>query len=65
MSNDILHIFRYSVFMEDGVFVARCLNVEMASEGDTREEAVSNLQEALELYFEHEYPPSVMQGESL
>jgi len=32
--------------------VARCLEVEVASQGDTFEEARSNLVEALELFFE-------------
>lgn len=40
------------VFAEDHAFVARCLDVEVASEGDTKEEAIANLREALELYFE-------------
>ena len=43
---------KYVVFEEDGAFVARCLDVEVTSEGDTGQEAVANLQEALELYFE-------------
>jgi predicted RNase H-like HicB family nuclease len=42
----------YVVFEEDGAFIARCLDVEVATEGDTQGEAVSNLQEALELFFE-------------
>lgn len=42
----------YVVSPEDGVFVARCLDVEVASDGPTEKEAVANLQEALELYFE-------------
>ena len=42
----------YTVFEEDGAFVARCLDVEVASEGDTQEGAIDNLKEALELYFE-------------
>lgn len=33
-------------------FVARCLEVEVTSQGKTLESALSNLQEALELYFE-------------
>jgi predicted RNase H-like HicB family nuclease len=33
-------------------YVARCLEVEVASQGETVEEALANLQEALELYFE-------------
>ncbi len=42
----------YVVFEEDGAFIARCLDVEVASEGDTSAEAIANLKEALELYFE-------------
>lgn len=42
----------YVVLPDDGVFVARCLDVEVASDGPTEQEAVANLQEALELYFE-------------
>lgn len=38
-------------------FVARCLEVEVTSQGETLESAMSNLQEALELYFEdHDVP---------
>lgn len=33
-------------------YVARCLQVEVASQGETIEEALDNLREALELYFE-------------
>ena len=33
-------------------YVARCLEVEVASQGETVEEALANLKEALELYFE-------------
>ena len=43
---------RYETWQEDGAYIARCLDVEIASEGDTQEEAVANLQEALELDFE-------------
>lgn len=43
---------KYVVFSEDGIFVARCLDVEVASDGTTEKEAVASLQEALELYFE-------------
>lgn len=37
---------------EDGEFVARCSNPEVASDGKTPEEALANLREALGLYFE-------------
>ncbi|WP_222948321.1 type II toxin-antitoxin system HicB family antitoxin [Thauera sedimentorum] len=43
---------RYVVVPEDGVFVACCLDVEIASDGVTERDAVANLQEALTLYFE-------------
>jgi predicted RNase H-like HicB family nuclease len=38
-------------------YVARCLEVEVASQGHTIEEALANLREALELYFEDEPVP--------
>ena len=39
---------------DSGWFVARCLEVEVASQGESLEEARRNLVEALELYFEDE-----------
>ncbi len=39
-------------------FVARCLEVEVASQGRSAEESLANLQEALELYFEDEPLPA-------
>ena len=39
---------------DDGWYVARCLEVEVASQGRTFDEARANLVEALELYFEDE-----------
>ncbi|MEP6513168.1 MAG: type II toxin-antitoxin system HicB family antitoxin [Parafilimonas sp.] len=44
------------VWKEGDYFVAQCLNVEVSSFGNTREEALNNLQEALDLYFE-DMPP--------
>lgn len=41
-----------AVTQEDEWFVARCLDVEVASQGTSVEEALTNLREALELYFE-------------
>jgi predicted RNase H-like HicB family nuclease len=43
--------FTASITREDGWYVARCLEVEVASQGKTEEEALRNLQEALALYF--------------
>jgi predicted RNase H-like HicB family nuclease len=44
--------FTAAVTHEDGWFVARCLEIEIASQGKTTDEALANLKEALELYFE-------------
>lgn len=42
----------YVVVQENGVFVARCLDLEVTSHGATEKEAIANLEEALALYFE-------------
>ena len=42
-----------NVVWKEGVFyVAQCLNVDVSSFGNSKEEALQNLNEALELYFE-------------
>jgi predicted RNase H-like HicB family nuclease len=41
-----------AVLKEGDYFVAQCLNVDVSSFGDTKEEALTNLKVALELYFE-------------
>jgi predicted RNase H-like HicB family nuclease len=40
------------VWQEEQYFVAQCLNLDVSSFGDRREEAMLNLQEVLSLYFE-------------
>lgn len=42
----------YIVYREQNVFVARALNVELATDGESEEIAVANLNEALTLYLE-------------
>lgn len=42
----------FVIWKEGKYYVARSLEVEVASQGKTRREAIANLQEALELYFE-------------
>lgn len=44
--------FTAAVTHEGSWFVARCLEIEIASQGETAEEALHNLREAMELYFE-------------
>jgi predicted RNase H-like HicB family nuclease len=39
----------YVAYQQDDGFVARCLNLNVASDGDTEQQAVDNLREALEL----------------
>jgi predicted RNase H-like HicB family nuclease len=38
-------------------YVARCLDVDVASQGETVDKALANLKEALELYFEDKTMP--------
>jgi predicted RNase H-like HicB family nuclease len=40
-----------AVSKEGRWFVAQCLEVDVASQGKTEEEALANLKEAMELYF--------------
>ncbi|MBS1537313.1 MAG: type II toxin-antitoxin system HicB family antitoxin [Bacteroidetes bacterium] len=42
----------YVTWREGNYFVSRCMNVEVASFGETQEEAIRNLVEAVELYLE-------------
>lgn len=42
------------VWKEDKLYVAKFLELELASQGKTRDEALKNLQEALDLYLEDE-----------
>lgn len=46
-----------AVWKEGDYFVAQCLNVDVSSFGDSKDEALLNLQEALELYFEDNESP--------
>lgn len=44
--------FAATVWREGDWFVSQCLEVDVASQGETEEEAFANLKEALELYYE-------------
>ena len=50
------------VWKEDDLYVAKSVEVEVASQGKTKDEALENLKEALELYFEDE--PNINIGTS-
>jgi predicted RNase H-like HicB family nuclease len=49
--------FTAAVTHEGDWYVARCLDVEVASQGETVDKALANLREALELYFEDQMLP--------
>ncbi len=44
--------FTATVWQEGDIFVAQCREIELASQGSTREEALENLAEAIEVHFE-------------
>lgn len=50
--------FTAAVVRDGEWYVARCLEIEVASQGETIEEALANLREAIELYFEDEPAPA-------
>lgn len=44
--------FSATVWREGDLYASQCLEVDVASQGETEEEALDNLKEALELHFE-------------
>lgn len=51
MKKRVLHTI---IWKEEKLYVAKFLELELASQGKTRAEALKNLQEALDLYLEDE-----------
>jgi predicted RNase H-like HicB family nuclease len=51
------------VFREGEHYVAQCLDVDVSSFGDSEDDALTNLREALELYFEDAPADSVAKVE--
>lgn len=49
MKKQILHTV---VWKEENIFVAKFLELELASQGKTQKQAIGNLKEALDLYLE-------------
>ena len=45
------------IWKEGKYYVSQCLDVDVASFGNTKKKALDNLQDALELYFEDERLP--------
>jgi len=48
----MIKTLKYIVQKEDKYYVSQCLNVDVSSFGNTVQEAIDNLNEALLLYFE-------------
>jgi len=44
--------FAATVWREGNWYVSQCLEIDIASQGETEEDALANLKEALELHFE-------------
>ena len=53
--------FTVAVTHEQPWYVARCLDVDVVSQGETVDEALANLKEALGLYFEGEDLPASLE----
>jgi predicted RNase H-like HicB family nuclease len=47
--------FTAQVWKEGDVYVSQCLEIDISSYGDTEQEALDSLTEALELYLGHLY----------
>lgn len=53
------------VWKEGRIFVAKGVEVEVASQGSTKKKALENLKEALELYFEDENQIKIPQNKQV
>ncbi len=54
---------KHIVWRDGKYFVAQCLNIDVNSFGETKEEALKNLQEAIELYMEDADEKSIQEVE--
>ena len=52
------------VWKEGRYYVAQCLNIDISSFGKTKKEALTNLDEALALYFENIKTPRITKIEN-
>jgi len=57
------NILQNVVWKEGKYYVAQCLNVDVSSFGDSKSEALDNLNEALNLYFEDTNPGDIQKVE--
>ncbi len=48
--------FTASISQEGEMFIAQCLEIDIVSQGESEDDAINNLKEALELYLEPPRP---------
>ena len=48
-----------SVIQDGGMFVSHCLDYDIASQGNTKQEAINNIKEAVSLFLEVASPDEV------
>lgn len=51
-----MQTFTASISQEGEMFIAQCLEIDVASQGKSEDDAINNLKEALELYLEPPRP---------
>jgi predicted RNase H-like HicB family nuclease len=56
--------FTAMIYRETGGYVALCTELDVASQGDSVEDASSNLREAVELFLESADPREIAQREA-
>jgi predicted RNase H-like HicB family nuclease len=45
--------FTITIWEEDGIYVSKCVELEIASCGDTPKDALDNIREAIDLYLKN------------
>lgn len=56
--------FQSVIYKEDQYYVAQCLDIDVSSFGESENEALANLKEALELYLDDQPKPDIHQVNS-
>ncbi|MCW6009434.1 type II toxin-antitoxin system HicB family antitoxin [Micromonospora sp. CPCC 205371] len=55
----MVRTFTAAVHQEDDWYVARCLELDVASQGETLDASLANLREAVEVYLEEAAQPAI------
>ncbi|GAB1643939.1 type II toxin-antitoxin system HicB family antitoxin [Krasilnikovia sp. MM14-A1259] len=55
----MVRTFTAAVHQEDDWYVARCLELEVASQGETLDAALANLREAVEVFLDEAAAPTI------